>query len=118
MDNHESDFRFSHVVVYIHKSSPEFRNCCSAYFTFNHSSSFVAGLGNTGLPRWHGSKESAYSAGDVRDASLITGLERSPGGGQGNPLQCSYLETSMDRGAWRATVHEVKELGMTERLSY
>lgn len=46
MDNHESDFRFSPVVVYIHKSSPEFRNCGSASFTFNHGSSSVAGLGN------------------------------------------------------------------------
>ena len=82
----ESDFRFSSVVVYIHKSSPEFRNCGSASFTFNHGSSSVAGLGNTGLPRWHSSKESAYSVGDIRDASLITGLERSPGGGRGNPL--------------------------------
>ena len=39
------------------------------------------------------------------DASLIPGLGRSPGGGQGYPLQYSYLENPMDRGAWRATVH-------------
>ena len=36
---------------------------------------------------------------------LITGLGRSPGGGNGNPLQYSCLKHSMDRGAWRATVH-------------
>ena len=30
---------------------------------------------------------------------------RSPGGGNGNPLQYSFLENSMDRGAWQATVH-------------
>ena len=35
------------------------------------------------------------------------GLERSPGEGNGNPLQYSCLETPMDRGAWRATVHGV-----------
>ena len=34
---------------------------------------------------------------------------RSPGGGHGNPLQCSCLENPMDRGAWRATVHWVTE---------
>ena len=37
------------------------------------------------------------------DAALIPGSGRSPGGGHGNPLQYSYLENSMDRGAWRAT---------------
>ena len=47
------------------------------------------------------------SAGDVRDAGLITVLERSPGGGHGNPLQYSCLENPMDRGAWMATVHRV-----------
>ena len=44
------------------------------------------------------------SAGNIRDMGLIPGLRRSPGGGHGNPLQCSYLENPMDRGAWRATV--------------
>ena len=38
------------------------------------------------------------------DLGLIPGLGRSPGGGNGNPLQYSCLEKSMDRGAWRATV--------------
>ena len=41
------------------------------------------------------------------DAGSIPGLGRSPGEGNGNPLQCSCLENSMDRGAWRAAVHEV-----------
>ena len=47
------------------------------------------------------------SAGDVRDAGLIPGPGRSPGGGHGNLLQCSCLENPMDRGAWRATVPRV-----------
>ena len=47
------------------------------------------------------------SAGDVRDAGSIPGSGRSPGGGHGNPLQYSSLETPLDRGAWRATVHRV-----------
>ena len=38
---------------------------------------------------------------------LISGLRRSPGVGNGNPLQYSYMENSTERGAWRATVHGV-----------
>ena len=44
---------------------------------------------------------------DARDAGLIPGSGRSPGGGNGNSLQYSCLENSMDRGAWKATVHGV-----------
>ena len=47
------------------------------------------------------------NAGDRRDAILITALERSPGGGYGNPLQYSCLENSMGRGTWRAMVCKV-----------
>ena len=47
------------------------------------------------------------SAGDIRNMGSILGLGRSPGGGNGNPLQYSCLENSMDRGAWWATVHRV-----------
>ena len=45
--------------------------------------------------------------GDARDMSFIPGLERSPGVGNGYPLQYSSLETSMDRGTWWTTVHGV-----------
>ena len=48
--------------------------------------------------------------GDAGDMGLITGWGRSPGGGNGSPLQRSCLETPMDRGAWRATVPGVAEL--------
>ena len=41
------------------------------------------------------------------DAGLISRLAKSPGEGNGNPLQCSCLKNPTDRGAWRATVHEV-----------
>ena len=45
---------------------------------------------------------------------LIPGLGRSPGEGNSNPVQYSSLGNAMDRGAWRATVHEVtKELDKT-----
>ena len=50
------------------------------------------------------------NAGDSRDVSSIPGLGRSPGGGNGNPLQYSCLENPMDRGAWWAIVH-----GMAKR---
>ena len=50
-------------------------------------------------------KESTCNAGDIRDADSIPGLGRSPGGGHGNPLQCSCLDNPMVRGAWQATVH-------------
>ena len=51
-------------------------------------------------------KESACSAGDL---GSVRGLGTSPGPGHGNPLQYSWLENPMDRGAWRATVHGVAE---------
>ena len=50
------------------------------------------------------SKASAYNVGDL---GSIPGLGRSPGEGNGNPLQYSCLENPMDRGAWWTTVHGV-----------
>ena len=47
------------------------------------------------------------SSRDIRDLGPISGLGRSPGEGNGNPLQYSCLENPMDRGAWQAMVHEV-----------
>ena len=55
-------------------------------------------------------KESTYNAGDP---GLIPGLGRSPGEGNGNPLQYSCLENPMDGGAWRATVHGITESDTT-----
>ena len=50
-----------------------------------------------GIPKWLSGKESIHNAGDK---SLIPGLGRSPGEGNGNPLRYSCLENPMDRGAW------------------
>ena len=55
------------------------------------------------------------SACNARELGSIPGSERSPGEGNGNPLQYSYLENPMDRGAWSVTVHEVaRESDMTQ----
>ena len=61
----------------------------------------------SGFPGDSVGKESTCNAGDTEDVGSIPGSGRSPGGGHGNPLQYSYLENSMDRRAWRATVHRV-----------
>ena len=45
----------------------------------------------------------------VKCLPAISGLERSPGEGSGNPLQYSCLGNPMDRGAWQATVHGVEK---------
>ena len=49
------------------------------------------------------------NAGDIRDVGLILGWGRSAGEMHGNPLQYSCLENPMDRRAWQASVHRVKE---------
>ena len=67
-----------------------------------------------GLPGSSAGKESTCSVGDL---GLISRLRSSPGGRHGNPLKYSYLENTMDRGAWQATVHEVAQSDPTERLS-
>ena len=52
-----------------------------------------------GFPGGSVGKEPACNAGDARDTALIPASGRSPGGGHGKPLQYSYLENPMDRGA-------------------
>ena len=58
-----------------------------------------------GFPGAASGKEPTCHCRDVRDEGSISGLGRSPGGGNGNPFQCSCLENLMDRGAWWATVY-------------
>ena len=60
-----------------------------------------------GFPGGSVVKNLPANAGDTADVGLIPGMGRSPGGGNGNPLQYSCLGNPMDRGAWWATVHEV-----------
>ena len=56
-------------------------------------------------------KSLPVNTGNIRDLGLIPGLERSPGGEHGNPLQYSCLENPMDRGAWGATVRGSQSVG-------
>ena len=59
-------------------------------------------------------KNPSARQGATGDTGSIPGLGRPPGGGNGNPLQCSCLENPMGRGAWWATVHGVTESDKTE----
>ena len=67
-----------------------------------------------GVPGGSAVKNLLASAGNTRDVGSIPGSGRSPGEGNGYPLQYSCLETSMKRGFWQATVHGVTESDMTE----
>ena len=51
---------------------------------------------------------------DARDVASISGWGRCPGEGKDNPLQYSWLENSMNRGAWQAIVHGITESDTTE----
>ena len=78
-------------------------------FAYNLCTSFCT---RCDFPRGSDSKASACNAGD---RGSIPGSGRSPGEGNGNPLQHSCLESPMEGGAWLATVHGVaKESGTTE----
>ena len=58
-----------------------------------------------GVPGGQAVKNLPASAGDAGDKSSVPGSGRSPGEGNGNPLQYSCLGNPTDRGAWQATVH-------------
>ena len=71
-----------------------------------------------GFPDGSVVKNPPARAGDTGDVGWIPGSGRSPGGGNGNPLQYSCLENPMDRGDLQAKVHEEAELDTNERLTH
>ena len=81
---------------------------CISYLCFlllnSRSLLFILDINLLCFPGGSDGKVSACNAGDL---GLIPGSGRSPGEGNGNPLQYSCLENSMDGGAWWATVHGV-----------
>ena len=70
------------------------------------------------LLRFSGGSDGRESVCNTRAPGSILGLGRSPGEGNGNPLQDACLENYMDKGACWATVHWVSQSDMTERLTY
>ena len=86
------------------------------YFTkYDLSTVWTAVVGVTELLGWLSGKESACSAGDAGEMGSAPGSGRSPGGGHGNTLQYSCLESPMDSGAWQISVLGVhRESDMTE----
>ena len=78
-------------------------------FTSEICQIFKEEICNTNLKKvqFPGGSDCKESACNVRDLGLIPGSERSSGEGNGDPLQYSFLENSMSRGAWEAKVHGV-----------
>ena len=76
---------------------------------------FRTGHREWGFPGCSVIKNLPANAGDTGGLHLIPGLGRSPGGGNGNPLQYSCLGNPMDRGSWWATVSGVSKSQTTER---
>ena len=70
-----------------------------------------------GFPGGSAGKEPACNTGVTGDVGSIPGLGRSPGGGHGNPLQCSCQENPLDKGGWRGPWGH-KELAVTEATEH
>ena len=75
-------------------------------------------MAGMGFPGSSAAKNLPANAGDAGDTGLIPGLGKSPGEGNGNPLQYSCPENPMDRGAWQATVHGVKKSRTRKRYHF
>ena len=100
-------FHFSWVIIFLGIYVLILYVLLFIFFWFNFFNWCIIALG---LPWLLSSKESSCNAGDV---GSILESGRSSGEGNGNPLQYSYLENPMDRGAWWATVQGIAESDMT-----
>ena len=76
---------------------------------------FLSNCAFHGFPHSSVNKTSACNAGDL---GSIPGLRSSPGEGNSNTFQYSFLENSMDRGVWQATVHGIPRVGHDLMLSF
>ena len=107
---HKYTHKYTCVCIYIFPS-----NCFKILHGLNHHNHLLLQILNVlystfllGVPGGSVSKESACNTGDP---GLISGLGRSPGERNGNPLQYSCLENPMDRGAWWATAYGLQRVG-------
>ena len=76
---------------------------------------YAHGKNGPGLPCWLGAKNPPANAGD---SSSIPGSGRSPGEGNGNPLQYPCLGNPVDRGTWQATVHGIVQVKILEWVAF
>ena len=86
-------------IQYTHESWQKRRHFCQIHVLDLHAA----------FPGGSVVKNPPTNAGHAGDMGLTHGLGRSPGEENSNPFQCSWLEISMDRGAWRATIHGVSK---------
>ena len=93
-----------HLCWHVGLWPPTFFLVYTDSLTFTRNGSYQL----SGLARRHSGNKFASNAGDTGDSGSTPESGRSPGG-HGDPLQYACLESSMDRGAWRATVHGAAE---------
>ena len=108
--NSSSVFQKSIVLIPCNRQLTSYCNLFISYFlcltTLKHESKFDPAR-VFGFPSGFSGKGSSNARHTAGEAGLIAGSGRSPGEGDGNPLQCSCLGNPMDRGAWWVTVHGV-----------
>ena len=92
----------------------QIRICRIPWISCIWSKKYISGPVNVSFPGGASGGEPACNAGDIRDTGSTPGSGESPGGGHGNPLQCSFPEYPMDRGAWWAAVHGVAKIWTDE----
>ena len=79
---------------------------------------FPENPGRIGFPGGASGKDSTFHEGDMRDTGSIPGSGRSPGVGNGNPLQYSCLKNPMDKGAWQQNSYTAKAEERDEGSSF
>ena len=97
--------RLSSAIISLPITPSSYKMTILSIVSFSHINA-LANV-NKGFLRWHSGKESVCQYRRPRRLKFDPWIGRSPRGGTDNPLRCSCLENSMDRGAWRATVHKV-----------